>query len=135
MDYLKRAHELNETLLRDRRALHSHPETGCEVPQTSAYIRAQLEEMGLEVKACGRYGLTALIGKKEDGPVLLMRADIDALPMQEESGLPFASQTPGKAHCCGHIEAELILDLAPVKAIAEQDPVLRLPHSEQICGV
>ena len=54
MDYLKRAHELNETLLRDRRALHSHPETGCEVPQTSAYIRAQLEEMGLEVKACGR---------------------------------------------------------------------------------
>ena len=123
MDYLKRAHELNETLLRDRRALHSHPETGCEVPQTSAYIRAQLEEMGLEVKACGRCGPTALIGKKEDGPVLLMRADIDALPMQEESGLPFASQTPGKAHCCGHDNHAAML-LGAARMLKENEDAL-----------
>lgn len=102
MDYLKRARELSGQIVEDRRTFHSHPEIGCEVPHTSAYIREKLEEMGLEVSACGRWGLTAVIGKKTEGPVLLLRADIDALPMREESGLPFASRFPGLAHCCGH---------------------------------
>ena len=102
MDYLKRAYELHETMKQDRRTIHAHPELGVIVPETSAYIQKRLREMGIEPVLCGQYGVTALIGKKEDGPVLMLRADVDALPMNEESGLPFASQVPGCAHCCGH---------------------------------
>ena len=102
MDYLKRALELKDNIIEDRRTIHRNPEIGCTTPMTTAYIEKRLTQMGIPVTHCGPCGLTALIGKKENGPVLLLRADIDALPMEEESGLPFASQIPGAAHCCGH---------------------------------
>lgn len=123
MDYLKRAHEMNDQLVADRRVFHTHPETGCEVPHTSQYIRQQLEKAGLEVHACGRWGLTTMIGKKTDGPVLLLRADVDALPMQEDSGLPFASQVPGKAHCCGHDNHATML-LGAARMLKENEDAL-----------
>lgn len=102
MDYMKRALGLKETIVKNRRFLHQHPELRCELPVTSAYVEERLKEMGLEVQHCGKYGLVALVGGKKPGPVLLLRADMDALPMMEESGLEFASLTPGQAHCCGH---------------------------------
>ena len=102
MDYLKRAEELKEEIVRDRRYLHQHPELGCDLPVTSAYVEKRLKEIGLEVSHCGKYGLTALVGGKKQGKVLLLRADMDALGMTEESGLDYASLNPGKAHCCGH---------------------------------
>lgn len=99
MDYLKRAHELAEEIVANRRYLHQHPETGLDVPVTKAYVEEKLTEMGYQVQHVGP-GLVAMAGS--GNPVVLLRADMDALPMEEESGLPFASLTPGKAHCCGH---------------------------------
>ncbi|MBQ5754923.1 MAG: amidohydrolase [Oscillospiraceae bacterium] len=124
MDYLKRAHELHEVIKQDRRTIHACPELGLEVPQTSAYIRKRLAEMGIESQLCGKYGVTALIGKKEDGPVLMLRADIDALPMDELSGLPFASQNPGKAHCCGH-DTHAAMLLGAAQMLKENEDALQ----------
>lgn len=124
MNYLKRALELKEETVQDRRTIHQHPETGCETPMTTAHIEKRLGEMGIQFQRCGRFGVTALVGKKADGPVLLLRADMDALPMNEESGLPFASQVPGKAHCCGHDNHAAML-LTAAKMLKENEDALR----------
>lgn len=83
--------------------LHAHPELSGQERETSAYIAAQLENMGLEpVKNVGGYGVTAVIYGRGDGKCVGLRADIDALPITECTDLPFASQTPGLMHACGH---------------------------------
>ena len=87
-------------LIDNRHYLHEHPGTGFDIAETIAYVKAELAEMGYDVKDCGRAGLTATVGKKE-GKVFLIRADMDALPIKEESGVEFASQN-GRMHACGH---------------------------------
>ena len=123
MDYLKRAFELHEQMIADRRTIHRHPETGLEVPVTSGFIKSRLAQMGIESKNCGQFGLYALIGNKQPGPVILLRAEMDALPMEEESGLPFASEIPGKAHCCGHDNNAVML-LAAAQMLKETEDEL-----------
>lgn len=98
MDYLKRSKEIYDETVSNRRVLHQNPETGLELPQTKAFVKKKLEEYGLDVKECGE-GLSATIGK--EGKVILLRADMDALPIKEESGLDFASKNDN-AHACGH---------------------------------
>ena len=83
-----------------RRKIHGLAETGFDTEKTLAFISAQLREMGIEPRSCGKGGLTAMIGKGE-GKCFLLRADIDALPMREETALPFASKNGG-FHGCGH---------------------------------
>lgn len=100
MDYLKRADELFEETVSNRRWLHQHPELNTELPQTSAFIWEKLTEMGCTPKRCGGDGIVATVGKA-GGKTILLRSDMDALPMREESGLPFAS-TCDAAHTCGH---------------------------------
>lgn len=65
-------------------------------------VRSELTAMGYESKDCGRAGIVALAGGKKPGKTILLRVDMDALPLQEMTGLDFASQTPGKMHGCGH---------------------------------
>lgn len=84
----------------DRRHLHRAPEVGMDLPDTVAFVKKRLAELGYEPKDCGPSGVTATVGN--GSPVLLLRADMDALPMEEASGLEFSSETPGKAHTCGH---------------------------------
>ena len=85
-----------------RRYLHMHPEVGFDLPLTTAYVRKKLEESGLTVT--DRYGQCSLVAEigPEDGPIIALRADMDALPVEEKTGLPFASVHPGKMHACGH---------------------------------
>jgi hippurate hydrolase len=85
-----------------RHDLHMHPELAFEEHRTAAFIARELREMGLEVHE-GLAG-TGVVGvlRNGDGPSIGLRADIDALPVQEATGLPFASQTPGRMHACGH---------------------------------
>ncbi|MFC5402892.1 amidohydrolase [Cohnella soli] len=87
-----------------RRHLHANPELSHEEFETTAAIRRWLEEAG--VRIANRYtlrtGLVAEVGGLQEGPTIAIRADIDALPIQEETGLPFASRSAGKMHACGH---------------------------------
>lgn len=83
--------------------LHRHPELGLEEVRTTALLRKALTEAGIAVYPSGLpTGLIAVIQGALPGPVIGLRADMDALPVQEESGLPYASQEPGKMHACGH---------------------------------
>ncbi len=100
MDFLKEATAMKETLVGWRRHLHENPEVGADLPNTVAFVEDRLREMGYAPKRLGG-GVTALAGKKE-GKTILLRADMDALPMKEESGLPFSSPCDCAAHCCGH---------------------------------
>lgn len=110
MDYLKRSEELFDETVENRRHLHQTPELGLELPETTAFIMEKLTEMGYDPKPCGG-GVMACVGKP-GGKTVLLRGDVDALPMKEESGLPFASQREN-AHTCGHdIHGAMLLTAA-----------------------
>jgi amidohydrolase len=96
-----------ERLLRTRRDLHAHPELGFQETRTSGVVRERLDELGIPYRAgLAGTGVAALLqgglAPSGDGPTLLLRADMDALPIHEESGEPFASTVPGRMHACGH---------------------------------
>ena len=99
MEYYKRALELREETVANRRWFHTNAEVGLHMPRAQAYVMERLTEYGLTPRICGE-GVTATLGR--GGRVLLLRADMDALPMPEESGEPFACPTGTEAHACGH---------------------------------
>ena len=120
MNYYERAKELKEETIENRRYFHENAEVGLDMPKAKAYVMEKLIEYGLEPKECG-HGVTATLGK--GGKVLLLRADMDALPMPEESGLSFACNT-GKAHACGHdFHAAMLLTAA--KMLKENESELK----------
>lgn len=120
MDYLKRSEELFEETVENRRHLHQMPELGLELPETTAFIMEKLTEMGYDPKPCDG-GVVACVGKM-GGKTVLLRGDVDALPMKEESGLPFASQREN-AHTCGHdIHGAMLLTAA--KMLKENEAAL-----------
>lgn len=96
----KEACEMQDRLVSWRRQLHTHPEVGFKLECTKKFVYEQLEEMGYRPRYCGRCGVIALIGK-DVGKTFLLRADMDALPIREESELNFASIN-GNMHACGH---------------------------------
>ena len=121
MSYYDRALEMKDELVANRRYLHENAEVGLTLPKTRAFIEEKLREYGIEPQRCGE-GVTGLIGK--GGKVLLLRADMDALAMPEESGLPFASKDPKAAHCCGHdMHATMLLGAA--KMLKEHESELK----------
>ena len=95
--YYERAYALEEQLVKDRRTLHQNPEIGMELPNTRAYVRNRLEEIGLEVKEVGKMGLSAVIEGEKPGKTILLRADMDALPMKEMNELEYKA-TNNMAH-------------------------------------
>lgn len=98
---MQEALNLRENIIADRRRLHRNPETGFDLSDTVAYVKDRLREIGIEPVDCGRAGITALIGGKKAGKVFLLRADMDALPIEEKADVDFAS-TNGNMHACGH---------------------------------
>lgn len=100
-EILEKAMNLKDDIIKDRRYLHSHAEAGFEIGNTVEYVKKRLEEMGYEPKRCGRAGLVATIGGNKPGKVFMLRADMDALPMREESDVEFKSEN-GCMHGCGH---------------------------------
>ena len=92
-----------EAVQQHRYWLHAHPELSHEEKNTAAYIAQALRDMGLEPREnIGGYGVTAVIEGRGPGKCVGLRADFDALPIEECTGLPYSSQTPGVAHSCGH---------------------------------
>lgn len=108
-----------------RRDIHRHPELGYQEQRTAALIETTLRELGLDdVRRVTGTGVTALLRGALPGPVLLLRADIDALPVQEESGEDCASTVPGVMHACGHDAHTAVLLTAARVLTAMKD---RLP--------
>ncbi len=99
------AHQYREEVIGWRRWMHRHPELSQQEFGTMAFVAERLKEMGLEPKTgIGKTGVMAMIrgGKNPDGYCVALRADYDALPLTEATGLPFASENPGVMHACGH---------------------------------
>ena len=95
--------EHKELVINTRRDLHRIPETAYTEKKTSAYVAEYLNREGLEVQTgIATYGVVALLKTGRPGPTLLLRADMDALPVTEETGLSFASTHEGVMHACGH---------------------------------
>lgn len=90
-------------IIRLRRELHQIPEIGFDLPKTLAVVRRELELIGLPYTECfGTSSIVATLNEGVGSKTIAIRADMDALPVQEETGLPFASTHPGKMHACGH---------------------------------
>jgi amidohydrolase len=102
-DYSSEAEALRPRLTAWRRDLHQHPELGFQVTRTAGFVAQTLSELGYEVRTgIGRTGVVALLHGGRPGPTVLLRADMDALPIQELSDAPYVSQVPGAMHACGH---------------------------------
>lgn len=109
---LAEAGKYGEKILKDRRYLHAHPGTGFDLSETLEYVRTELTAMGYEPQECGKAGLTVTAGGKKPGKVFLIRGDMDALPIKEESDVAFASEN-GNMHACGHdMHAAMLLGAA-----------------------
>eukprot|EP00913_Durusdinium_trenchii_P035298 g33028.t1 len=100
---LDRANAFKHEIVRTRRDLHAHPELGFEEIRTSGIVAETLTQLGYQnvQRQVGRTGVVAELGSA-DGPVIGVRADMDALPIQEETPHPFKSENPGVMHACGH---------------------------------
>ncbi len=120
MKEYERALELNEETIAHRRYLHTNAEVGLDMPKAVEYITNKLTDCGIKAEKCG-YGVSATLGKGEK--CILLRADMDALPMPEESGEPFACPTGSEAHGCGHdFHAAMLLTAA--KMLKERESEL-----------
>ena len=106
MPIKNRLSEMQAEITEWRRDLHENPELLYEVHRTAATVAAKLREFGCDevVEGIGRTGVVGVIKGRSDtrGHVVGLRADMDALPILEATGLPYASKTPGKMHACGH---------------------------------
>lgn len=103
IDFLAEATSLFEYTQSLRRDLHTHPELGFREIRTGGIVAKELESLGIEVtKGVGKTGVVGLLEGTKPGPTLLLRFDMDALPIVEETGAEYASQNQGVMHACGH---------------------------------
>jgi len=97
------SNDLFQYMVRIRRQIHEHPELGYQEENTSAIIIEELKRLGIKATAgIGKTGVVGQINSNQDGPVVALRADMDALAIHEETGLEFASKIDGIMHACGH---------------------------------
>lgn len=102
-NFRQEAENLFDYMVDQRRDFHRHPELGFQETRTSGIVADTLTELGMEVqRGVGQTGVVALLEGPRPGPTLLVRFDMDALPIQEENRLDYASQNPGVMHACGH---------------------------------
>lgn len=128
-DLLRRVEEGSKRVMPSvvewRRDLHAHPELSNREERTSRKVAELLRQFGVEDIKTGvaRHGVVGLIRGAKPGPTVALRADMDALPVQEETGLPFASQNPGVMHACGH-DAHMAILLGAAKVLSEMRDVI-----------
>ncbi|SCB46311.1 M20 aminoacylase family protein [Rhizobium multihospitium] len=120
MPILNRAAELQGEVTEWRRHIHAHPELLYAVENTAAFVAEKLRSFGVDevVTGIGRTGVVGLIRGKGEGRTIGLRADMDALPLTEITGKPYASETPGKMHACGH-DGHTAMLLGAAKYLAE----------------
>ena len=112
-------------LIETRRYLHRHPELSFEETNTAEYIRSTLTSLGIPLmEGISGTSTVAIIKGQKPGPCIAFRADIDALPVEEENDLPYKSEVPGVMHACGHdIHTAVLLTFA--KILAAQPELVR----------
>lgn len=119
MNLLQNANSLSQTLTAHRRHLHQNAHTGFST-ENADYVKRELTALGLTPTDCGKAGVITTIGSGD--PVILLRADMDALPMKEQTDLPYASVT-GCMHACGH-DLHTAMLLGAAKLLKEQESTL-----------
>lgn len=125
-DFLKEANALFPYTQSLRRDLHMHPELGYREVRTGGIVAKELEALGIEVtKGVGRTGVVGLLEGSQPGPTLLLRFDMDALPIIEETNASYASLTPGCMHACGH-DGHVAIGLTVAKILHA--------HRDQLAG-
>ncbi len=140
-DFLSLARELFPYTQSLRRDFHIHPELGFREIRTGGIVAKELEALGLEVtKGVGKTGVVALLEGAQPGPTLLLRFDMDALPIVEDTGAEYASQTAGVMHACGH-DGHTAIGLTVAKMLHAQRDQLKgsvkfvfQPAEEGPCG-
>jgi len=121
----EKAKTLQNELVEWRRHFHRNPEVGLEVPETAAYVTNQLKKMGFQVRTgVGGHGVVGLLKGYLPGKTIAIRSDMDALPIKEETGLPFASEVEGMMHACGH-DAHMAMALGSAKILSENRDKIR----------
>lgn len=125
-DFLKEAEDLFEYSQRMRRDFHKHPELGFQEVRTAGIVAEELNKLDIEVSTgVAETGVIGIIEGEKPGPVLLMRVDMDALPMSEDTGAEYASETEGVMHACGH-DGHTAMGLAVAKILHK--------HREDMAG-
>jgi len=133
---------IEPALIEIRRDIHAHPELAFEEVRTAGVVARELARLGIEHKTgIAKTGVVGLIKGGRPGPTLVIRADMDALPIHEQTGLPYASTIPNKMHACGHDihtttllgVAEVLRDLAP--QLAGTVKLVFQPAEEAIGGM
>lgn len=114
----KRVEELNSELIDLRRDFHRHPELGFEEYRTAEAIENYLNKLGINTRRMTKTGVVALLDGATPGPVLMLRADMDALPITEENEVDYKSQNTGIMHACGH-DTHMAMLLVAAKILSE----------------
>src|SRR6185295_17904925 len=132
---------LSDEIVALRRKIHEHPELAFEEQQTAARVEEFLSRLGIACRTgVGKTGIVALLQGGKPGPTIAIRADMDALPINEPVGLPFASKIPGKMHACGHdAHTAIVLGVAALLSEVRDDIAGRVlfifqPAEETLTG-
>jgi amidohydrolase len=126
IDFRPEADALRDELVARRRDFHQYPELAFEEVRTAGIVADELRQLGLEVQTgLAQTGVVALLEGAHDGPTVLYRADMDALPIQEANEVEYASRVPGKMHACGH-DGHVAIALGVAK--------LMVSHRHEIAG-
>lgn len=127
MNFKEKMHEVTSYVIDIRREFHQYPELSMEERETTKRIAAKLEELGIpyEINEKNRTGLVGVIKGGNPGKAVALRADIDALPVTEDTGLPFTSKNAGVMHACGH-DNHIAMLLGAAKLLRSVQ--------EEICG-
>ncbi|MFN2289926.1 MAG: M20 family metallopeptidase [Anaerolineae bacterium] len=123
----ERAQRLSDTLIALRREIHRHPELSFQEERTAQLIARRLAELGISARTgVAKTGVVADLGDDREAPCIALRADMDALPIQEQNDVPYASQVPGVMHACGH-DVHVACVLGAAQLLAEEAAASRLP--------
>src|SRR5437763_1386711 len=126
INFYSEAQTLLPEMIERRRDFHRHPELGFQEVRTSGIVAQELTRLGLEVQTgVGKTGVVGLLEGDQPGPTILMRFDMDALPIVEANATDYASGTPGVMHACGH-DGHTTMGLAVAKML--------MPLRKQIAG-
>lgn len=118
------AAKIEPFLIEFRRNLHQYPELSFQESETARKVSEQLEKLGLTVRTqVGGHGIVADLQGEHPGPTIALRADMDALPIHEETGLPYASRLEGVMHACGH-DAHTTILLGAAQILVERKEMI-----------